>query len=160
MPEGLRRLKHLEDVIETTEESIGEALLEIKESRLYRAEYGTFQKYCESRCGYHRSYVHRLIAFAKETKAVSTNGNAEPPWKNEGSFRAKIAKKIGKCKAVTIKPDQSSKVITSLDAEFEALRSTIERWRNGLSREDFCSLMIRITTYASDLLPEEEKVAA
>jgi hypothetical protein len=51
-------------------------------------------------------------------------------------------------------------VITSLDAEFEAFRSTIERWRNGLSREDFCSLMIRIMTYASDLLPEEEKVAA
>jgi hypothetical protein len=74
--------------------------------------------------------------------------------------REAIAKKIGKRKAATIKPDQPSKVITSLDAEFEAFRSTIERWMNGLSREDFCSLMIRIMTYARDLLPEEVKVAA
>jgi hypothetical protein len=75
------RLKHLEDVIRTTEKSVGkaisEALLEIKESRLYRAEYGTFEKYCESRWGYHRSYAYRLIAFAKATKVVSTNGDME-----------------------------------------------------------------------------------
>jgi hypothetical protein len=112
------RLKQLEDVIETAEESvgkaIGEALLEIKESRLSRAEYGTFERYCESRWGYHRSYAYRLIAFAKATKAVSTNGYMETLCKNEGSFRAKqIAKKIGKRKAATIKPDQPSKVITS-----------------------------------------------
>jgi hypothetical protein len=101
------------------------------------------------------------MAFAKATKVVSTNGDMKTPGKNEGSFRAKqIAKKIGKRKAATIKPDQPSKVITSLDAEFEAFRSTIERWMNGLSREDFCSLMIRIMTYARDLLPEEVKVAA
>jgi hypothetical protein len=113
------RLKHLEDVIETTEESagkaIGEAHLEINESRLYRAEYGTFEKYCESRWGYHRSCAYRLIAFAKGTKAVSTNGDMETLGKNEGSFRAKqIAKKIGKRKAATIKPDQPSKVTTWL----------------------------------------------
>jgi hypothetical protein len=141
--------------------ALQKSTLEINESRLYRAEYATFEKYCASRWGYHRSYAYRLIAFAKATKAVSTNGDMETLWKNEGSFRAKnTAKKIGKRKAATIKPDQPSKVITSLDAEFEAFRSTIEHWRNGLSGEDFCSLMNRIMTYASDFLREEEKVAA
>jgi hypothetical protein len=71
------RLKQLEDVIETTEKSvgkaIGEALLEINEGRLYRAEYRTFEKCCESRWGYHRSYAYRLIAFAKATKAVGAS---------------------------------------------------------------------------------------
>ena len=59
------RLTELETVIERglqTFVEVGNALMEIRDGRLYRAEHDTFENYCRERWGMGRNYVNKLIA--------------------------------------------------------------------------------------------------
>ncbi len=63
-----RRLADLEAVIERGKAAfieVGEALIEIRESKLYRAGYSTFEAYCQGRWGWDRSTAYRHIAAAE-----------------------------------------------------------------------------------------------
>jgi hypothetical protein len=58
------RLCELEAVIQRGLASfveVGNALLEVRESRLYRAEHATFEDYCKERWGMDRRYANRII---------------------------------------------------------------------------------------------------
>ncbi len=57
-------LRRLEKVVETglaMFHPIGEALKQIRDQKLYREKWKTFEAYCEERFGIKRSYAHRLI---------------------------------------------------------------------------------------------------
>jgi ParB family chromosome partitioning protein len=59
-----QRLMALETTIERglyTFVEVGNALLEIRDSRLYRTTHGTFEDYCRERWGMKRSYAYELI---------------------------------------------------------------------------------------------------
>jgi hypothetical protein len=71
------RLAELETVVEAGLETfveVGLALQEIRDARLYREDYGTFETYCKERWGFSRSYGYRLIR-AAELAAVSPMGD-------------------------------------------------------------------------------------
>lgn len=51
---------------------VGAALLAIRDGRLYRAEFGTFEDYCQERWGITPQHGHRLMT------AAATVGNLEP----------------------------------------------------------------------------------
>lgn len=66
------RLGELETVISRglkTFVDVGNALLEIRESRLYRAEFRTFEDYCQEKWGMDRNYANKQI------RAAETVGN-------------------------------------------------------------------------------------
>jgi ParB family chromosome partitioning protein len=44
---------------------VGLALMEIRDERLYRAEFRTFEEYCNQRWGWGKSYANKLIASAE-----------------------------------------------------------------------------------------------
>lgn len=50
----------------------GLALEEIRDKKLYRAKYGTFEDYCTKKWGFGRSYGYRLIEDAKVAAEMST----------------------------------------------------------------------------------------
>ena len=54
--------------------SVGEALLKIRNERLYRSEYTSFEEYYRSRWQYEKSQVYRLIDAAKVLQALSPIG--------------------------------------------------------------------------------------
>jgi hypothetical protein len=59
------RLAELETVIEhgrATFSEVGHALMEIRDSRLYRVTHKTFEDYCRERWDMGRAYANRLIA--------------------------------------------------------------------------------------------------
>lgn len=63
-----RRLVSLEKIIDAGLDSfvqVGDALAEIRDSRLYRIEYGTFEEYCVEKWGFTRGYAKRLISSAE-----------------------------------------------------------------------------------------------
>lgn len=63
-----RRLSELEAVIEhglTTFVEVGEALLEIRESRLYRETHATFEAYCKDRWGWSIRHAERQMVAAQ-----------------------------------------------------------------------------------------------
>jgi hypothetical protein len=71
------QLYKLERVIErniTAFYEIGTALLTIRDRRLYREKYKTFESYCQSRWQFAKNYANRLIASAKVVEAVVPTG--------------------------------------------------------------------------------------
>jgi phage N-6-adenine-methyltransferase len=56
---------------------VGEALLEIRDSRLYRIEHATFEDYCREKWGMSRSRAHRLIEAATATENVAHGQQTE-----------------------------------------------------------------------------------
>jgi hypothetical protein len=104
------RLSALEKIIKSGEKTfiqVGDALTEIRDKKLYRAEHGTFEKYCERVWGWTRKNAYQLIAAAPVAKCNPEVTNVKaavalskvPPPK-----RAEVLKKIeGKVTAPAIK---------------------------------------------------------
>lgn len=70
----LARLGELEQVVETgltVFTKVGNALLEIRDSRLYRQQFATFEAYCRERWGFERRQAYRLIDAAAAVSHVS-----------------------------------------------------------------------------------------
>lgn len=64
----------------------GQALAEIRDSRLYRADHDTFEEYLDARWSYSRRRGYELIE-AAEVAGVCAIAHTEPPA-NEGQARA------------------------------------------------------------------------
>ena len=77
----ITRLAECEQVIERglgTFVEVGEALLEIRDSRLYRESHRTFEDYCRERWGMSRVRAHQLIDGA-DVVALLTTVNTPTP---------------------------------------------------------------------------------
>lgn len=73
------RLDELECVIDRARIDAGEALREIRDSRLYRERgFSTFEDYCRERWGMSRIHAHRKIEASSILEALPI-GNTEPP---------------------------------------------------------------------------------
>jgi hypothetical protein len=59
------RLQELEVLIHGSRLRTGEALVEIRDDRLYRDEYSSFDAYCKERWGHNRAWADRLISSVK-----------------------------------------------------------------------------------------------
>ncbi|GAA2107541.1 hypothetical protein [Streptomyces synnematoformans] len=64
---------------------VGTALLAIRDQRLYRAEYATFEDYCRDRWGMGRDYADRMITAASVVPTIVSKGLPAPA--NEGQAR-------------------------------------------------------------------------
>lgn len=81
-------LAELEEVIErglTTFVDVGNALLSIRDERLYRAEYATFEDYCRERWGLSQPRAYQLMDAAGVVSTMVESG-LEPPT-NERQVR-------------------------------------------------------------------------
>ena len=75
------RLINCEKAIQATKDSFikaGLALEEVRDKRLYRVKYGTFQEYCLKRWGFQRSYGYQLIESAKVAVEMSSSAGQIP----------------------------------------------------------------------------------
>jgi len=75
------RLFQLEETIRqglNTFVDVGNALLEIRDKRLYRQEYSTFEDYCREQWGMSRIHAHRMIEAAYVTNNLLPIGNILP----------------------------------------------------------------------------------
>jgi hypothetical protein len=69
----INRLKALEKIISAGQKTfiaVGEALTEIRDNKLYRAEHGTFEKYCERVWGWNKSHAYRVMDAAPVAKGL------------------------------------------------------------------------------------------
>src|SRR5687767_15929381 len=76
-----KRLKDCEDIIErglNTFYEVGTALAEIRDSRLYRIAYATFEDYCQERWGMSRRRGYELIAAAAVVDNVRNSAQIDP----------------------------------------------------------------------------------
>lgn len=88
-----RSLEKLEEVIESGVASFlatGSAMKEIRDQRLYREGYKTFESYLKAKWGFDRSYAHRLIDASDVKRDLLPIGNKIPRAKEistEGQLR-------------------------------------------------------------------------
>jgi len=52
---------------------VGQALLKIRDERLYRAEFSTFEEYCRTRWDMGRNYTNKVIAATEIVRSLGTN---------------------------------------------------------------------------------------
>jgi len=78
-----QRLAHEEASIETGAAQIGRALMTIRDQRLYREAYRTFEDYCQERWGMTPRHANRQVAAAKVAELVGPIG----PTPREGQAR-------------------------------------------------------------------------
>jgi hypothetical protein len=86
--ERLERLGELEIIVDQgmdTFVEVGSALMEIRDSRLYRELHPTFEEYCVERWGFTASRARQMIAAVKTVTAVTTQGLPAP--RTEGAAR-------------------------------------------------------------------------
>lgn len=72
-----KRLLELEEVIErglSTFIQVGEALAEIRDSRLYRVQFSTFEEYCREEWEMSKTQANRLIAGSEVAENLTPNG--------------------------------------------------------------------------------------
>lgn len=69
------RLCQLEQIIQKGKDTfveVGTALSEIRDSRIYRATFKTFEDYCQSRWDFSRQYVNKIISAAEVVSKMET----------------------------------------------------------------------------------------
>lgn len=80
------RLAELEHVIErglNTFVDVGNALMEIRDSRLYRNSHATFEEYCRERWNIQRAHAYRLIEAATTVNILSPIGDILPQTESQ-----------------------------------------------------------------------------
>ncbi len=76
----MNRIDQLETVIEEGRQTfadVGNALAEIRDAKLYREVYPTFEEYCRARWGMSRIHSYRQIAAAKIAEMLPTGNTTE-----------------------------------------------------------------------------------
>lgn len=77
----LKTLAHCEEAIEQGLDQffrVGQALWDIRDGRLYRASYETFEGYCAERWDFSRQWAYQLITAAKAVSEMSTMVDTPP----------------------------------------------------------------------------------
>ena len=116
---------------------VGEALMEIRDARQYRENYGDFDTYCRERWGFTRSRAHRLIE-ASEIADVLPMGNtptserqarALAPLRDDPQAMAEVMEEVaaepGRVTAEKIS-DKVAEKIAERVAEAAAVRAEAE----------------------------------
>lgn len=107
--DGLR-FHTLEKVIDRGKKGfveVGEALEEIRDKKLYREKYGTFEEYCLKKWGWSANYGRRVIEAAEVAKSVPIGTIT-----NEGSARA-LAKVPREHRAAVVEKAASNGPVTA-----------------------------------------------
>jgi hypothetical protein len=131
VPAEASRLHELEAVVAAgirTFHQVGRALLEIRDSRLYRADIRTFDAYCRSKWNFSRQHAYRLIDAAGVVDDCSTTG---PPLEVAAQARA----------MVPLSPEQRREVWEAANAgeskpTAKRLRTLTERAMAALAGEE------------------------
>jgi len=142
-PDRLTVLEHEIKEGLTTYQGVGAALDEIKANKLYkRRGYKTFKLYLQEHWGISRAHAYRLINAAKVAE-MSPIGD-----KPKNEYQARPKEKRSKAKLV-------SKVVSNLDAEFDSIIATVERWEKALSPEDYRKLISLVVEFICNVAKKE-----
>jgi hypothetical protein len=110
-----QRLIELEKVIETGRQrfiEVGNALAEIRDARLYRVDFTSFEAYCQEKWGFTKQHAYRLIKAAPIAKR-----NLQVTSLNQASELAKVAapERAAVLQAAAVKAKTDGRKLTAKD---------------------------------------------
>jgi hypothetical protein len=124
------RLVQLERTIETgitTFVEVGQALMEIRDSRLYRIEHKTFEAYCQEKWGMSRTYAFVTIESSKAAKNV-LNCEQRPLTESQARPLTKLSPEK--------QPEAWAKAVEIADGEQPTARQVEQAVRQTLSTDN------------------------
>jgi hypothetical protein len=142
-----KRLIALEKTIERGTQTfveVGLALAEIRDSKLYRCDYDSFEMYCSEKWGWKRRYAYNLIEAAGVVQSLPENVR-------HGAQTERQARALAQ-----VEPDQRAEVL-------EQAQAAAESEGRPLAARDIAALTpqaIRDQQLAARLLPQFESGAA
>jgi hypothetical protein len=113
-----KRLIELEITVEAGRQTfiaVGTALAEIRDTRLYKADFATFDDYCNKRWGFSRTHAHRLIEAASVATGMLPTGNIPNERTARELAKVPAAKRETVVKAATAKAKSAGRMMTSRD---------------------------------------------
>ncbi len=119
-----KRLIELEKTVEAGRQTfiaVGTALAEIRDTRLYKADFATFDEYCDKRWGFTRAHAHRLIEAASLAKEMSPVGDIPNERTARELARVPAVERAIVVKAATAKANSAGRKMTSKDISQAAL---------------------------------------
>ena len=117
-----QQLSAMERVIESglqTFAEVGNALLAIRDARLYRATHGTFEAYCRERWGFARRTAYQYIEAAQVVENVRHGAQTEPATERQARPLAKLEpdEQPKAWQAATEKAESEGRRVTASDVE-------------------------------------------
>lgn len=155
------KLSQCESIIKEgikTFKEVGQALLEIRENRLYRKEYKTFEDYCRDKWGIHRSRAYQLSEASKISANLSTVVDISPTSEKQIRPLSKLEPELQRevWKEATEKTDRpTGEIVRELVRDKEQLNSVIKELKNN-NLKVFNSDN-ELIEYAKSILPEPDK---
>jgi hypothetical protein len=116
-----KRLIELEKVIEAGQQTfieVGTALAEIRDARLYKADYKTFENYCVSKWGFRRAHAYRIIEAAGIAKYFSPNGGKSSGGKMSPNGDTPDTRRAARAAELDAQINQSIADINTTAADF------------------------------------------
>lgn len=111
-------LDKCEDIIERGKKtfvSVGLALSEIRDKRLYRQKYSSFRIYCEQRWGFSETYGTRLIQAAEVVKALPIGKGPVTESQARELVDVAPAKRVEVLKQATAAAESKGRPVTAAD---------------------------------------------
>jgi hypothetical protein len=127
-PERIQ-LEELETVISNgiqTFAEVGNALLAIRDGRLYKAEHGTFEAYCLKRWGFSRSRAHRMIEAAAVSEVLPIGNKPKNEAQARPLTKLPAAEQPAAWQAATDKAQAEGRTVRARDVE-EAVEERKDR---------------------------------
>jgi len=130
------RLSELEGVISRglqTFVEVGHALKEIRDSKLYREEFTTFEKYCKDQWGWSRIRAHQLIDGATVSDEMLTIVNKTPATESQ-------ARELGRIKD----PDERNRVWVNIIETHKPEEITAKVIREAVEESQTIPIVARV----------------
>jgi len=126
-------LAEFEQVIQSglqTFAEVGNALLAIRDGRLYRSEHGTFDAYCKDRWGMSKTHANRLVESAKVIGNLTPIG-VTPTTESQARPLSRLApeRQTEAWKGATEKAESEGRRVTARDVEEQVKERTTEKTR-------------------------------
>ena len=106
-----KRFVELEKTIERGKKTfveVGTALAEIRDGKLFRSDFDSFEEYCKDKWGWNRAYAGKLIESAEVVKSL-------PEIVSHGIQNERQARELAK-----VEPEQRAAVITKAQAKADS----------------------------------------
>ena len=148
-----KQLQQLEIIIEANQHAfiqVAEALQHIRDNRLYRSDYASFEAYCKGKWGFSKTYANNLIQGSNAVKSLPKDLTTIVV--NESTARALAAVPAPQRAEVIQKAAESGKVTAaSIKAAAAPVMPVAPQPSPALAGID-TSKLIELTPKASDLL--------
>jgi len=150
---------------------VGKALARIRDNKLYRAEYDTFEAYCRAKWQYAKSHAYRLIGAAEVFAHLSPIGDIPSPT-HEAQVRPLIGMEPQKAQAVWKKAIEKAGGATVTEKQVrQAVAESVGRLQKRAKRkmgiaqtgdytQQLLGTALKLLKQTEDLVRKEEGVKA